>query len=203
MPDATGELSVLTGAGGQPVSYPLAVNCRNTREIAAQVEFLSGIRIEEVAFVDGPGATDAEWSDEKVQAKRLRATLLKWLEEGVPVESIVILSPRRFESSVASKVEGAPKPIVDTSGERPEPDPDTIAFSTIHAYKGLESEAVLLVDVDDLDSERMRALLYVGGTRSRTILGVLRSSDTTPTFSRRVVDRSNDLATAPAPIELG
>lgn len=80
--------------------------------------------------------------------------------------------------------------IVDISGRRPEPEPATISFSTIHAFKGLESEAVMLVDVDDLRSDRSRSLLYVGASRARTLLGVARSSSTAELFAQRIAGRA-------------
>lgn len=197
MPEGIADLGLLRAAGARPVTYPLGVNCRNTREIAERIEHLSGVDIEEVAFVEGPEPADAEWDNAKTQSKRLRSVINGWLAQGVPVESIAILSPRRFDASIASRPSEVGKPIRDTSGRRPEPDPNTIAFSTIQAFKGLESEAVLLVDVDDLESDRMRALLYVGASRARTVLGVLRKQSTTPTFTRRILDRSRRESATP------
>jgi ATP:corrinoid adenosyltransferase len=173
-----------------PVDYVLTINCRNTREIADRVEDLSGVNMDEVAFVDGPQPGDAEWDDERSHVKRVEATLRHWIERGVPPDSIVILSPRRFELSIASRLGKMAVRIVDCSGQRPEPEPGTISFSTIHAFKGLESEAVMLVDVDDLSSDRSRALLYVGASRARTLLGVARSSATAAVFAQRIAGRA-------------
>jgi ATP-dependent exoDNAse (exonuclease V) alpha subunit len=44
------------------------------------------------------------------------------------------------------------------------------------------------VDVDDLESERMRSLLYVAASRARTLLCSIRHKETTSTFARRVAD---------------
>lgn len=183
-------LGLLAEMSADPVDYVLTINCRNTREIADRVEDLSGVEMDEVAFVDGPQPRDAEWDDERTHAKRVEATLREWMERGVTPDSIVILSPRRFESSIASKLGRLTVRIVDSSGQRPEPEPGTISFSTIHAFKGLESEAVMLVDVDDLTSDRSRALLYVGASRARTLLGVARSSSTAPVFAERIAGRA-------------
>jgi superfamily I DNA/RNA helicase len=176
--------------GTDPVDYVLTINCRNTREIADRVEDLSGVTMDEVAFVDGPQPGDAEWDDERSHAKRVEAALRDWMARGVTPDSIAILSPRRFESSIASRLGGLAVGIVDCSGQRPEPEPGTISFSTIHAFKGLESEAVMLVDVDDLTSDRSRALLYVGASRARTLLGAARSSSTATVFAQRIAARA-------------
>jgi len=193
--------AIFSSAGGEPRlrllhatgavlnTYMLTVNCRNTRPIADRVEDLSGVRLEHLAFVEGPSAHDTEWADEGAEAKRVAAMLREWIERGMSPEELILLSPRRFENSVASRLRGLPAKVTDMSGQRPEPDPKTIAFSTVQAFKGLESEAVLLLDVDDLDSDRMRLLLYVGASRARTVLGVARSEATTPTFVSRIAER--------------
>ena len=200
---ADADLTLLSTAGGRPLHYPLDVNCRNTQEIAHRVEFLSGVQIEEIASVEGPEPLDREWDGAKTQVKRLRAAVNDWLERGIPAESIVILSPKRFEHSVASSELGLGLPVRDGSGRPPATDSSSLAFSTIQSFKGLESEAVLLVDVDDLDSDRMRSLLYVGASRARTMLGVLRSKTTTPTFAHRVADHARRAAMPSAePIEV-
>lgn len=190
LPNGAARLELLTAKGAVPVSFQLTVNCRNTREIADRVEDLSDVEMEEVAFVEGPQPGDTEWDDDRSHAKVVEAMLRDWLERGLTADSIVILSPRRFKSSVACRVRHVGATIHDTSGRRPEPEADRIAFSTIHSYKGLESEAVLLVDVEELRSDRMRSLLYVGASRARTLLGVARSSATTATFAERIAARS-------------
>lgn len=201
MPDGRASLGLLSSGGARPVTYPLALNCRNTVDVATRVEHLSGVELEEISLVEGPEPTDIEWRNTKDEAKRLRAAVKELLEAGIPRESITVLSPRRFVSSVASGIDDAAVPIRDRSGEMPEADPAVIAFSTIQAFKGLESEAVLLVDVDDLDSDRMRSLLYVGASRARTVLGTLRSDVTRETFTRRLLEharRSSPSASARA-----
>jgi hypothetical protein len=176
--------------GAEPTTYLLTLNCRNTQPIADRVEDLSGIELGQDALVEGPEVSEVEWGDEKAEAKRVAATLREWVDRGLPPEEIVLLSPLRFENSTASRLRGLPAQVRDMSGQRPEPTPKKIAFSTIQAFKGLESEAVMLLDVDDLDSNRMRSLLYVGTSRARTILGVARSDATTPTFMSRIASRA-------------
>jgi hypothetical protein len=185
------KLHLLHATSANPTTYRLTLNCRNTRPIANQVEDLSGFDLKQDALVDGPPVNEVEWPDDGAQAKGVTALLREWIERGLPAEEIVLLSPRRFENSVASRLRGLPAKIYDMSGRRPEPEPRRIAFSTIQAFKGLESEAVLLLDVDDLDDDWLRPLLYIGASRARTILGVARNDATTPTFTSRVASRTD------------
>jgi hypothetical protein len=190
MPNGDANLDLVLRDGADPVQFALYLNCRNTMEIAARAEILSGVEFDEVSMVEGPGPVDAEWRNDQEEIKRLRAILTEWLESGLPAESITLLSPRRFDSSVASRVKDSSLRIRDRSGQRPEAEEGVIPFSTIQAFKGLESEAVLLIDVDDIESKQMEALLYVGASRGRTMLGVLRKDETTPVFADRVLERA-------------
>ncbi|MHB1463895.1 MAG: ATP-binding domain-containing protein [Thermoleophilia bacterium] len=39
-------------------------------------------------------------------------------------------------------------------------------YATIQAFKGLEAPAVLITDISEIDTESMKALLYIGTTRA-------------------------------------
>lgn len=119
----------------------------------------------------------------------MRELVEEWLASGIDADSIAILSPRKFSSSVASKPLGASVTVKDRSGRSSKTDPGEIPFSTIHAFKGLESEAVILVDIEDIERDMYRGLLYIGASRARTMLAVLRSDATTKVFTSRLVDQ--------------
>jgi hypothetical protein len=184
------DLSLVLKGGTNPVSYPLNLNCRNTRFIADWVEYLSDINVEAVAFVDGPEPVDANWNSEKTQIRSIRTCIKDWIDAGVPVESIVILSPRRFEKSIASRDLKIGVTVRDETKAPAEPDPKSITFCTIHSFKGLESDAVVLVDLEDVESSKARSLMYVGASRARVLLGVVRSDETTPLVAKRIAGKS-------------
>ena len=48
-----------------------------------------------------------------------------------------------------------------------------ITYSSIYRYKGLEASAVVITDVDALDTPAQRSLLYVGCTRALQRLVIL------------------------------
>ena len=52
------------------------------------------------------------------------------------------------------------------------PQEHAIRFSTIGSFKGLESETILLVDIDDLITTASLGLVYVGASRAQSLLEV-------------------------------
>jgi superfamily I DNA/RNA helicase len=48
----------------------------------------------------------------------------------------------------------------------------SIRYSSVHAFKGLEAAAVVLTDIENIDDEQAKALLYVGMSRARVSLHV-------------------------------
>ncbi len=91
----------------------------------------------------------------------------------MPIDDIVILSPRRLENSVLAEVEKVGEfPLVDRS-RMLDPPQECVRFSTIHSFKGLESQVVIIVDIEDVDDPRSQSLLYVGMSRARGLLILL------------------------------
>ena len=135
--------------------YRLTQNCRNTREIAMATSVLSGVANAETLVADGPDVVERWYVDQKSQQKAILRVLRDWLDGGLNPTDITVLSPRRFSDSVFASIEPSrlPRPIVDVSDAEPH-DLGRIRFSTIAAYKGLESEAVLLIGFDNLTDLR-------------------------------------------------
>lgn len=146
-------------------------NCRNTRSIGEETALLSG-------FDSLPYRLDNEdclpvdyryWHDRTHQARRLEEVLRTLRDDGVSDEDVIILSPRRFEHSVASELPSVSVVPLDRDGS-PRPG---VAFATVHAFKGLESPIVILCDLERLDEDRARALIYTGMSRARSHLILL------------------------------
>jgi superfamily I DNA/RNA helicase len=92
----------------------------------------------------------------------LRRVLLKLEAEGFPPRDIVVLSP--FRNCAASRL--AEK---GSDGDRFQPYSDGasgVRWATIHSFKGLEAPAIILTDIDDVESTAARDLFYIGLTRS-------------------------------------
>jgi VIT1/CCC1 family predicted Fe2+/Mn2+ transporter len=50
--------------------------------------------------------------------------------------------------------------------------PNAIRYSTIAGFRGLESDAIVVVGVDELTSESVHSLLYVAASRARALLAI-------------------------------
>jgi DNA helicase IV len=64
----------------------------------------------------------------------------------------------------------------------------SIRYSTFAAFKGLEADAVVIIDIDDLTSETARGGLYVGASRARVLLALFISEAVRQDYERLAVD---------------
>ena len=88
--------------------------------------------------------------------------LLNELEDkNIEREKITILSPRRRENSIISRVENI---IIKDYNFKSS---DNISFSTVQSFKGLENSVVILVDINSYSAVN---LMYVALSRARTAL---------------------------------
>jgi hypothetical protein len=161
---------VFEAAGALP--FRLTRNCRNTEPIATRTSLLSGVELEETLVCEGPKVEELEYRDRADQRRRLERILNRLLSEGFTPQAITVLSRFRLENSCLSEaLPGFGARITDAATD----DSRSISFATISSFKGLESEVVVLVDVDDLESADGRRSVYLGASRARTVLVVLRS----------------------------
>ena len=157
----------------RPFIHELKVNCRNTLDIADIAGCVSGIDPIKNKAVKGL-APDLLWyQEDEEQCDQISRTIAEWLDNGIGLDQIVVLSRRKLENSALR--DGLNHnilnlPLVDWDSESVERPTGVVVFSTIHNFKGLESEFVLLADVDSLEEEWQRRLYYVGITRANTVL---------------------------------
>jgi hypothetical protein len=150
----------------------LTLNCRNTRRIAEETSLLSGFDRPPYRMNQETGlAVDHRyWKKAADLVGTLEKVVLRLIAEGIAPNDVVILSPRRLDSSSLGGVtEIGGLALRDASADQRIGD-KAIAFSTIHAFKGLESAVVIVIDIEQVDSEEMRSLLYVGMSRARSLL---------------------------------
>ncbi len=155
--------------------YELPFNHRNTKRIAETLR----------DFVDDHTESHPDCEDGEppklynqpspAKAKRLVAELLDDFEsQGLESGQIAILSPHRPFNSVLGKYgEVGDHAIVydfESWGV------DGVMHSTFSAFKGLEADVVVLVDVDPEDPRCSRGALYVAASRARHRLHVFQKS---------------------------
>lgn len=174
--------------------FRLTVNCRNSAPVAVMTALLSGIACDETRVVDGP-ETRHYWYENPAGELRLVAEHLKNLVySGIKPSEITLLSKYRIESScLAGVTRDFPWPIVDV-GERTAADVDSIHFSTVNAFKGLESDVVFLLDTDDLASPDALTSIYIGGSRARSLLSVFLSKGLEADYERSAKEYGERLA---------
>ena len=162
------------GTGCHLPPYPatlLGVNFRNTRAIAA---FLRGLAERAAApFSRSPEGEAPVFHQQPHGAAAARAVdrLVDELvnEKCVPPGRITIVAPHTRENSCLRGVDRL-------AGQRLSIDPldraGAVLCTTIHKFKGLESDVVILVDVRESDLFCGPAYLYTAAARARVLLHV-------------------------------
>lgn len=158
-------------------TFNLVANCRNLPRIGATVEFLSGMQPGYRKYRrtdDGIQPRYYWYSDRHDQGKLLVQAVRDLRDEGYRMDEITILSARRLGSAASECTDPWLRPhlidsAVASSGK--------VRCSTVHAFKGLESPAVIVTDLDEPHQPGFEALLYVGLTRPTDRLSVLASRE--------------------------
>jgi Nuclease-related domain len=158
---------------GQP--YPLPTNCRNTRRIAATCGQILGQEVRTRATApEGVDTRFVHAPSDGAQAREIKATLDEWIRKGnLKLSQVAILCPTRYQNSSVAGLSDAKFSITENLGEWREG--EGILFSTIRAFKGLEADAILMVDIPQPDSVPYftRADFYVGCSRAKHLLVLL------------------------------
>jgi hypothetical protein len=156
----------------------LKQNCRNTRRIGEETALLSGFESMpyRMGQVDGVPVDYLEYTNidsQSVALHQLLSTLA--IDSSISSEDVVLLSKHRLEQSVAGRIANSTAfriQSVEGPDARDKRKP-VFAFATAHAFKGMESKIVILCDVDSIDGDNDRSLLYVAMSRARSQLTIL------------------------------
>lgn len=150
----------------------LTLNCRNTRRIAEETAIVGGFDSPPFRFGNEMGVPVEHryWRTASGLVNTLTKCLGRLINGGVRPEEVIILSPRRLENSILADVNRIyDMPLFDCSRTLDAPQ-GCMRFSTIHSFKGLESQVVIMVDIEEVDDDRSQSLLYVGMSRARSLL---------------------------------
>lgn len=178
---------VLTGFAPQHTNGRLTLNCRNSRRIGEETALLSGFSSPpyRLSQVIGPPVDYRYYDSPQGQTQVLTNVLAQLLVDGVHPSDVIVLSRLTFVRSAAAAVDGGDRfKLVEVGGPAlGRTRTPAIRFSTIQAFKGLESPVVVLVDVDGAEGDEAQSLLYVGMSRARSQLTVLVSTACRPTIA--------------------
>lgn len=148
----------------------LTLNCRNTLSIAktsSQAVGVDKIRMRQEIEGEKPLLKNALNKDELIAA--INDSIRKFTDEGVTKDRIVILTIKTLERSILSGVEK-----IGNYSISDEISNGKILFTTVRKYKGLESDVVILIDVDasTFNSDENRRVFYVGASRAKHLLKI-------------------------------
>ncbi|MBK7063413.1 MAG: ATP-binding domain-containing protein [Rubrivivax sp.] len=156
-------------------TYRLRINCRNATRIAEAVTITSGMSPGYSRVLNTADSADVEpvfYRSPSHQGDLLLATIAKLLKSFAPAE-IVVLSMRADATSCVAR-QGRDQAGWHFASYREEPgDGAAIRYCSVHAFKGLEAAAVVLTDIEAIEDDQAKALLYVGMSRARIRLHVL------------------------------
>lgn len=173
---SVGEMYDLLEQRANFARFRLTTNCRNTRPIGEETSLLSGFEV--LPFlpskVEGLPVEYFFYKDEREKLIKLKKALGQLRHQNIASANITILSPLRFENTGINNVKPTDFQIVDLTQNRSTfRQPQSITFSTIHSFKGLENSYIILTDIDRLDDEEFKAYLYIGMSRARVSLYLL------------------------------
>jgi hypothetical protein len=159
-----------------PAYIGLTHNCRNTEEIVLQTQLSTGADIG-IADVKGSGLSVIykEVHSKGDAIKQLEISLKAWEKELEVLNDIVLLSPLKYERSIASELSPRWKKKIQVLDSKNimRQDKDKILFSTIKEFKGLEKKIVAMIDLDNvLEKDSPESFIYVGMTRANSILWI-------------------------------
>jgi len=175
-------------AGGCAV-YELDENCRNAPAVAALACAGAGIRpggdgSDGYARCLRPDDGDLPevrfYRDAERQHELLCASLDELRQDGFTGPQVAVLSTRSDAACAAAGLTEPPwsdrvTPLVRETQRGPAVDlhSNRTRYASVYRFKGLEARAVVLTDIERLDSARERDLFYVGATRATQRLIVL------------------------------
>ena len=156
--------------------FPLRANCRNIAPVAIGIETVCVLYPGYSKILnegDDQDSLKAYFYKDVKHQQEILENILDKLKPYYGGSEIVILSPKEGVSSAnclysenTSKHLLSPLRKVDDLT-------NSIKFTTIHSFKGLEAPVVIITDISKISDEQAISLLYVGMSRARTKLVLL------------------------------
>jgi hypothetical protein len=176
--------------GNLPVSeapYYLTSNCRNTVPIhKLAYSFYKGEMIDDPEL-QGPDVQLSAADGDDNQSEEVLKILSMWISDDAihPKDIVVLIAGRDKESSfhnLSSNADGhGIKVVFGNHGRRL----NQILVDSVHRYKGLESNAVILWLGDQVLESNERELIYVGISRAKSLLTIVASSNVVSLLKQR------------------
>lgn len=169
------EMLEMLESRGSFTMFRLTVNCRNTKPIHEEMRLLSGFEAQTLLTETIPGIPVEYYfySDLNEEVQIVENILCKLRKQDIQPNYITILSPYRFNKSCVARLDQRIAEIVNLADSSHFPDSRYITYSTIHGFKGLENSYIILVDIDRINDDQFRSMLYIGMSRAKVGLIIL------------------------------
>ena len=178
----------------KPFQHRLRKNCRNTRQIAMTSKVFSGYDPAPTLQIDGIDTQFLWFNSANEQKRNISKIINKWLsEEGISNKDIVVISPKRLANSALNTgldKKLVPYPLVEWDKEELPPE-NVISFSTIHSFKGLESNLVIVADIEELQNPQkpqLSNLFDVACSRAKISLAISVSMKLKNELDKRIIE---------------
>lgn len=174
--------------------FSLGTNCRNTPEVAQYAQWLTnmGKPYRNVRRKAGEMKPMLKWYGGTQQKRLFRGVLDSLLDNGIPIRDIVVLSTRSDEKSLMATLDKGLQemfqPLAKAGYKRWQQEREKGAYASIHAFKGMEARHLIITDVDEVGTDIMNSLLYVGITRALHNLIILASDGARATFVKMLAE---------------
>ena len=157
---------------------PLRVNCRNSRVILEWIQDELGADLGVRGAGAGPAVRCQTAANRRDSAERAGREIEELVDAGgLAPGSVTILSPLELaDSSIADMPVGAARRVrrLDEYSMRSRP-VDKVGFARIDEFKGLENEAIVVVDLPAPNAEDpYTTARYVAMSRARSVLSLIR-----------------------------
>lgn len=151
----------------------LTYNCRNTEKIARYSADRISIDVKlRTGAPPGLEISERRCQDASAMVESVRKTIHQYTAQlQLSSHDIVILSSLGAQSPVWKAKKLGNYDLVELGTK---PGPNEIRFSTLQRFKGLEAKAIILCDVDERAPLCAPNHLYVGTSRARQVLTVLK-----------------------------
>ena len=167
----------LFGRGAeQPFRYRLRFNLRNTQRITEAVQRLGQVEmLPHPRSPEGDSISVHNVSRPGKVIRELEGLIGRLVErEGVRADRIAILSPHTRKHSALADVKSlAGIELADDPLDRDA----RLLHTTIRSFKGLESDVLVMIDIDPEDENCSRLDRYVAASRARQVLHVFGKGD--------------------------
>jgi hypothetical protein len=162
--------------------YDLTENCRNTPEVATLTYMLAAVEPDEVLASQG-AATELRFIADRGEEPGVVASIVgAWIRRGISAGDIMVLG---IEGEVPARIAAG----LDAVGVRLAPCNERgegeVGWCSIDGFKGLESQAAVVIGIADLTSRESLRRLYVGCSRPRSLLGLVLDIDLKDDFDVR------------------